>query len=155
MGPHGAVPSSDAGYRQFFRLITPSVTTWYARHNTRNRLGCRPNGSITRTSCADKFVASGVRDVTIESYAAALRRIDGLEPVSETQAELELVQKALSESQGREATQVMRFTPQHIRRLPELRPLAIQAVAMDPSLKQYLPQHRRNDLEFLTVSGTQ
>jgi hypothetical protein len=34
--PHETLPQQVSGYRQFFRLVMPSVTHWYADHSTPN-----------------------------------------------------------------------------------------------------------------------
>ena len=34
--PHEALPQKESGYRQFFRVVTPCVTHWYADHSTEN-----------------------------------------------------------------------------------------------------------------------
>jgi hypothetical protein len=34
--PHEALPQQESGFRQFFRVAMPSVTHWYADHNTPN-----------------------------------------------------------------------------------------------------------------------
>lgn len=49
--PHEAIPSPSGGYRQFFRLVVGSISTWYAKHNTPNPL-CDPDAPI---SYDDKF----------------------------------------------------------------------------------------------------
>ena len=36
--PHEALPQETSGYRQFFRVVSPYVSHWYAEHNTRNPL---------------------------------------------------------------------------------------------------------------------
>ena len=34
--PHEALPQAKSGYRQFFRVVTPCVSHWYADHSTPN-----------------------------------------------------------------------------------------------------------------------
>ena len=34
--PHEALPQEGSGYRQFFRVVTPSVSLWFAEHSTVN-----------------------------------------------------------------------------------------------------------------------
>jgi hypothetical protein len=34
--PHEALPQEESGYRQFFRVVTPYVSHWYADHSTPN-----------------------------------------------------------------------------------------------------------------------
>jgi hypothetical protein len=34
--PHEALPQESAGHRQFFRVVTPYVSHWYADHSTDN-----------------------------------------------------------------------------------------------------------------------
>ena len=34
--PHEAVPQEASGTRQFFRLVMPCVSHWFAEHNTPN-----------------------------------------------------------------------------------------------------------------------
>ena len=47
--PHESVPFAEAAHRQYFRLVTSSVSVWYAKHSTANPLGCQPDPSITRS----------------------------------------------------------------------------------------------------------
>lgn len=37
--PHEALPSPSSGVRQFFRLVSSELGTWFAEHNTPNPLG--------------------------------------------------------------------------------------------------------------------
>lgn len=41
--PHQALPQNEAGYRQFFRLVTPSISHWFADHCTPNPKVPLPN----------------------------------------------------------------------------------------------------------------
>lgn len=50
--PHEALPVRAATYRQFFRLVSPKVSVWFARHNTPNPLGVQPSCRVTNQ---DKF----------------------------------------------------------------------------------------------------
>jgi hypothetical protein len=34
--PHEAIPQQESGHRQFFRVVTPYVSHWYADHSTPN-----------------------------------------------------------------------------------------------------------------------
>ena len=34
--PHEALPQKESGYRQFFRVVTPYISHWYAAHSTPN-----------------------------------------------------------------------------------------------------------------------
>jgi hypothetical protein len=34
--PHEALPQKESGFRQFFRVVTPSVSHWFADHSTAN-----------------------------------------------------------------------------------------------------------------------
>eukprot|EP00980_Cylindrotheca_fusiformis_P013885 scaffold3598_cov115-Cylindrotheca_fusiformis.AAC.21 len=34
--PHEALPQEVSGHRQFFRVVTPHVSHWYAAHSTKN-----------------------------------------------------------------------------------------------------------------------
>jgi hypothetical protein len=36
MTPHEALQQKESGFRQFFRVVTPSVTHWFAEHSTAN-----------------------------------------------------------------------------------------------------------------------
>lgn len=44
--PHEALPAESSYYRQFFRLISPDVSLWYARHNSENPLGVKPGCEV-------------------------------------------------------------------------------------------------------------
>lgn len=41
--PHEALPQESSGYRQFFRVVTPYVSHWYADHSTTNPKVSLPN----------------------------------------------------------------------------------------------------------------
>lgn len=34
--PHEALPQAKSGFRQFFRVVTPYISHWYADHSTKN-----------------------------------------------------------------------------------------------------------------------
>mmetsp|Transcript_27917 Transcript_27917/g.47455 ORF Transcript_27917/g.47455 Transcript_27917/m.47455 type:complete len:411 (-) Transcript_27917:342-1574(-) len=34
--PHEALPQEESGFRQFFRVVTPNISHWYADHSTAN-----------------------------------------------------------------------------------------------------------------------
>ena len=36
MTAHEALPQKESGFRQFFRVVTPSVSHWFADHSTKN-----------------------------------------------------------------------------------------------------------------------
>lgn len=44
--PHQALPAKEDHYRQFFRLVGPDLGLWWAKHNTANPLGVKPNAQI-------------------------------------------------------------------------------------------------------------
>lgn len=92
--PHEALPCKDGVYRQFFRLVTPSVSSWFAQHSTPNRLGCQP-GPGTQIVVGDKFDNSGTL-MASKSYALALQEKDGKTCEDESQAEIQLFQEALA-----------------------------------------------------------
>ena len=46
--PHESVPFAEAAHRQYFRVVTSSVSVWYSKHSTANPLGITPDLSITR-----------------------------------------------------------------------------------------------------------
>jgi len=50
--PHESLPSERTGWRQFFRLVSGEVSTWYSRHSTPNPLGLLPT---CRIDDSDKF----------------------------------------------------------------------------------------------------
>ena len=55
--PHEALPVSEAGYRQFFRLVASEVSVWYSKHSTPNPLGITPDPSRTKIVDDDKFAS--------------------------------------------------------------------------------------------------
>jgi len=40
--PHESLPVASRAFRQFFRVVSSSVSVWYAAHSTKNRLGIEP-----------------------------------------------------------------------------------------------------------------
>ena len=55
---------TQAGYRQFFRLVSSEVSLWYRDHSTPNPLGVLPDPALTTTVAGDKFSPEGVEVVT-------------------------------------------------------------------------------------------
>jgi len=53
--PHEALPVEEDCYRQFFRVVSCTVSVWYENHSTKNRLGIVPDPSITTIITGDKF----------------------------------------------------------------------------------------------------
>lgn len=53
--PHESVPLPNGGYRQFFRLITSSMSVLFSQHSTANPLGILPDPKITTIVDDDKF----------------------------------------------------------------------------------------------------
>ena len=47
--PHESLPLTTAGHRQYFRLVTSSVSAWYTEHSTENPLGIKPDPKVTRS----------------------------------------------------------------------------------------------------------
>lgn len=45
--PHEALPSNANTHRQFFRLVSDEISLWFAKHNTENPTGVKPNCPIT------------------------------------------------------------------------------------------------------------
>eukprot|EP00931_Biecheleriopsis_adriatica_P118592 TRINITY_DN93957_c0_g1_i1.p1 TRINITY_DN93957_c0_g1~~TRINITY_DN93957_c0_g1_i1.p1 ORF type:complete len:371 (-),score=52.51 TRINITY_DN93957_c0_g1_i1:204-1316(-) len=52
--PHESLALETGSYRQFFRLVTSSLSVWYADHSTQNEL-VQPNPETTRTVKGSKF----------------------------------------------------------------------------------------------------
>ncbi|CAL1136543.1 unnamed protein product [Cladocopium goreaui] len=52
--PHESVPLKEDSHRQYFRLVTSSVSLWYSKHSTENPL-VKPDPSVTRIVDTDKF----------------------------------------------------------------------------------------------------
>lgn len=55
MTPHESLPLVEDGHRQYFRVVTSSVSIWYANHSTPNRLGILPDPAMTKIVAGDKF----------------------------------------------------------------------------------------------------
>eukprot|EP00927_Polykrikos_kofoidii_P057546 TRINITY_DN51692_c0_g1_i1.p1 TRINITY_DN51692_c0_g1~~TRINITY_DN51692_c0_g1_i1.p1 ORF type:complete len:387 (+),score=29.10 TRINITY_DN51692_c0_g1_i1:50-1210(+) len=53
--PHESLPLSKETYRQYFRLVTSSLTAWYPEHSTANPLGVVPDSEVTRIVHGNKF----------------------------------------------------------------------------------------------------
>jgi hypothetical protein len=53
--PHESLPVEDDTYRQFFRLVTSSLSAWYPENATRNPLGVEPDPAITEIVTGNKF----------------------------------------------------------------------------------------------------
>eukprot|EP00435_Cladocopium_sp_Y103_P052432 s956_g16.t1 len=52
--PHESLPLKEDTHRQYFRLVTSSVSLWYSKHSTENPL-VKPDPSVTRIVDTDKF----------------------------------------------------------------------------------------------------
>merc|ERR1712087_653476 len=50
--PHESMPLKGDQPRQFFRLVTRGIDTWFAAHSTMNPLGVQPEATIVNY---DKF----------------------------------------------------------------------------------------------------
>ncbi len=75
--PHEALIQTESGYRQFFRVITSSVSHWFAAHSTENPKVSLPSNIIVVRS--DKF-AQDVSD-TSEISGKAPMLISGKAPM--------------------------------------------------------------------------
>jgi hypothetical protein len=53
--PHESLRLSSSTHRQFFRLVTSSLSAWYPEHSTPNPRGVIPDPKITRVVHGDKF----------------------------------------------------------------------------------------------------
>lgn len=53
--PHESLPLDAGVMRQYFRLVTSSVSVWYEKHSTSNPLGVSPDPRVTRILAHDKF----------------------------------------------------------------------------------------------------
>lgn len=58
--PHESVPLKEPAYRQYIRVVTSSVSIWYAAHSTPNPLGVVPDPEITTVVTYDKFEQAGL-----------------------------------------------------------------------------------------------
>ena len=52
--PHESLPVGEERYRQYFRVVTSSVGLWCEQHSTPNRLGIKPDPTITKIIADDK-----------------------------------------------------------------------------------------------------
>eukprot|EP00438_Fugacium_kawagutii_P031861 Skav224114 [mRNA] locus=scaffold2427:168159:169367:- [translate_table: standard] len=52
--PHESMPLLEDTHRQYFRLVTSSVSLWYSKHSTENPL-VKPDEKVTRIIDTDKF----------------------------------------------------------------------------------------------------
>lgn len=55
MTPHESLPLAENAHRQYFRVVTSSVSVWYSKHSTPNRLGVTPDPAKTKIVAHDKF----------------------------------------------------------------------------------------------------
>merc|ERR1712139_709132 len=53
--PHETLPVKEDTYRQFFRVVTSSLSAWFPEHSTANRLGIKPDENITKIIEGNKF----------------------------------------------------------------------------------------------------
>eukprot|EP00931_Biecheleriopsis_adriatica_P061118 TRINITY_DN3673_c0_g1_i1.p1 TRINITY_DN3673_c0_g1~~TRINITY_DN3673_c0_g1_i1.p1 ORF type:complete len:355 (+),score=38.18 TRINITY_DN3673_c0_g1_i1:65-1129(+) len=53
--PHESLPLETEAYRQYFRVVVGTVSVWYSKHSTANRLGVEPNPDETKILDEDKF----------------------------------------------------------------------------------------------------
>lgn len=53
--PHESLPLEEKTYRQYFRLVTSSLSAWYPEHSTPNSLGVEPDSEITQVVAGNKF----------------------------------------------------------------------------------------------------
>jgi len=53
--PHETLPVKEDTYRQFFRVVTSSLSAWFPEHSTANRLGIKPDENITKIIEGSKF----------------------------------------------------------------------------------------------------
>jgi len=59
--PHESIPLEQGAYRQYFRFVTSSVSVWYEKHSTKNRLGIQPPCKvITHDKFEGPIVAQGI-----------------------------------------------------------------------------------------------
>merc|ERR1712039_88135 len=52
---HESLPVKQETYRQFFRLVTSSLSVWFPEHSTANRLGTVPDAQVTTIVEESKF----------------------------------------------------------------------------------------------------
>jgi hypothetical protein len=60
--PHEALPQQSSGNRQFFRLVMPSVSHWFAKHSTANPKVPLPDH--VKVIEGDKFERYGITSVS-------------------------------------------------------------------------------------------
>jgi len=72
--PHESVPLEIAQPRQFFRLVTGGIDTWYAAHSTANPLGVEPEATVVGF---DKFTGEAAANVS-EAQPKPCSRRDSL-----------------------------------------------------------------------------
>lgn len=53
--PHESLPLQNETHRQFFRLVTSALSAWFPDNSTANRLGTKPDASITTIIEGSKF----------------------------------------------------------------------------------------------------
>jgi len=53
--PHESLALQKGKYRQFFRLVTSSLTAWYPEHCSANPLGIVPDPNITKIVAGNRF----------------------------------------------------------------------------------------------------
>jgi len=58
--PHESLPMKQDCHRQYFRVVSSSVSVWYSKHSTPNRLGITPNAATTKIVAHDKFDVTDV-----------------------------------------------------------------------------------------------
>lgn len=70
--PHESMPLQVGQQRQFFRLVTGGVDTWYAAHSTPNPLGVQPQAKVVDY---DKFVGpNAATDASAPSHGKTSSR---------------------------------------------------------------------------------
>merc|ERR1712066_506664 len=53
--PHESLPLEEDTYRQYFRVVTSSLSAWYPQNATPNPLGIKPDPEITEIVDGNKF----------------------------------------------------------------------------------------------------
>ena len=66
--PHEALPQETSGYRQFFRVVSPYISHWYADHSTRNPKVDLPDSVTVVTG--SKFETDKKREAAPEDVEA-------------------------------------------------------------------------------------
>eukprot|EP00438_Fugacium_kawagutii_P028070 Skav223919 [mRNA] locus=scaffold2593:279828:281000:+ [translate_table: standard] len=64
--PHESMPLLEDTHRQYFRLVTSSVSLWYSKHSTENPL-VKPDERVTRIIDTDKFNDAGGSDAFLRA----------------------------------------------------------------------------------------